>query len=1152
MSLRCQLSSGHNRYRRMANYQKSLAAPLACVSLLLITACGVGALPEEGEPSAPAAALGVEPAVEVEAPVEVAVVSAPEPVEPIEVVVVPMPEEESVEAIVVPTSVVEESVVAVPAPEAEESVEVVVVPAPEAEESVEVVVVPTPEVGEVIEVLTPEVVEPEEPVGGNRAPRIDGTPASSINVGDAFEFVPDSDDPDNDTLRFSIDNKPEWATFNSATGALTGVPAFTDVGRYDDVMLHVSDSVVDVELGVFSIAVTMDEVELAVASGDASVVSHHSQLEDALLSTLDSAVSLNDDAMNSIFNLTADGIAKEDGSSLTAIDWNPTHDAALLISEFGENSRLLVSNSTFVDGYEVLDSTMAVIGENSARYIVLGSNPMRTYRRNPQTLNEQMHQFLENSLAWLMDRGDLKAAPFNVVMAQMDQSYYFPDELGVREWIDERFDDQARYNERNACDGVALSSCITADTDLLIVSRHMNTDGQEQIVATAVANAMALGVPVLYMHWDGGRNSLSDALFPLFDVRYFRDNYWRKQGFSTYDPTDVNGTVSDEIAAVRRMATNFRNDAFVIDWDDCDDENCNANVSLNDQFWDGARFAESAMRQLDERKVNIFDIQGKYRFSKLLALLGDSYRGQTSFPMDRVATPTSEFLRAFYGDMAAYQYRSIVGVWSDLGNFARADYSHIVPTSRTVDHTSKRNFKSTGAYALPGQTVTVTRNDMSDVAVTVFVNSLRNGSTHMFANSGYKRPRVLQTQKLSLEPGETIQFTSHTGGPIHLGYDTNDLPVTVVFDNIGEHAYWRNAADNASFDQKLYANELDWAEIAAPSFEVHSTREKMVASMANDMFGDDSGTPQELVDAVMRYVHNFPHVLAGFQGPGIDVVDEIHQFAVDNGLGVSNLDIVKHMNADQATCGYGCSGNPYDAYWSFSPIGHGDIHELGHGLERGRFRFTGWPGHAITNFYSYYTKSQYFKDTGEDPSCQSLPFESHFNVLQDSFADADPAGYVKANLWNDIGWSDGTAMIIQLMMAAEDNGALMDGWHLLARMHIIEREYQKAIRNDTDWLALRAGIGMGQYERADAQAMSPEDWLLIVVSHATGFDHRAYFDVWAHTYSGVASAQVEAMSLPSMPLNYYVSSGDGFCEGQGFDGMKLPLDGGGYHWPADR
>ncbi|MCV5951156.1 hypothetical protein OFN94_40755, partial [Escherichia coli] len=80
---------------------------------------------------------------------------------------------------------------------------------------------------------------------------------------------------------------------------------------------------------------------------------------------------------------------------------------------------------------------------------------------------------------------------------------------------------------------------------------------------------------------------------------------------------------------------------------------------------------------------------------------------------------------------------------------------------------------------------------------------------------------------------------------------------------------------------------------------------------------------------------NYPHVLAGFQGRGIDEVPYIIQYAQNQGWEIANIDMVKHMNADQATCGYGCSGNPYDAYWAFSPLGHGDLHELGHGLEKG-------------------------------------------------------------------------------------------------------------------------------------------------------------------------------------------------------------------------
>ncbi|NMV43142.1 hypothetical protein HKB00_04505, partial [Vibrio parahaemolyticus] len=160
--------------------------------------------------------------------------------------------------------------------------------------------------------------------------------------------------------------------------------------------------------------------------------------------------------------------------------------------------------------------------------------------------------------------------------------------------------------------------------------------------------------------------------------------------------------------------------------------------------------------------------------------------------------------------------------------------------------------------------------------------------------------------------------------------------------------------------------------------------------------------------------HNYPHVLAGFQGPGIDEVPEIIQYAKNQGWEIANIDMVKHMNADQATCGYGCSGNPYDAYWSFSPLGHGDLHELGHGLEKGRFRFSGWEGHSTTNYYSYYSKSRFFQNTGKVSTCQSLDFKGQFELLQASRTQADPNAYMAAQ--NQTGWSWGARVYIQMMM----------------------------------------------------------------------------------------------------------------------------------------
>ena len=135
-------------------------------------------------------------------------------------------------------------------------------------------------------------------------------------------------------------------------------------------------------------------------------------------------------------------------------------------------------------------------------------------------------------------------------------------------------------------------------------------------------------------------------------------------------------------------------------------------------------------------------------------------------------------------------------------------------------------------------------------------------------------------------------------------------------------------------------------------------------------------------------------------------------------------------------------------------------------------------------------------------------------------------------------------MFIQMMMSAEDHGALEDGWHLLARLHIIEREFNRALASDdSHWLAKRASLGMSQYSRDDAQALLLNDWLLIAVSYATGFDHRDYFDLWALPYSTTASAQVAALGLPLTARNFYISSGTGYCRGEGFDGVSVALDG---------
>src|SRR5262245_29925611 len=69
------------------------------------------------------------------------------------------------------------------------------------------------------------------PSSTNQAPTISGTPATTATAGKAYTFTPTAKDADSaDKVTFTIANKPAWAAFDTATGALTGTPSAQDVG----------------------------------------------------------------------------------------------------------------------------------------------------------------------------------------------------------------------------------------------------------------------------------------------------------------------------------------------------------------------------------------------------------------------------------------------------------------------------------------------------------------------------------------------------------------------------------------------------------------------------------------------------------------------------------------------------------------------------------------------------------------------------------------------------------------------------------------------------------------------------------------------------------------------------------------------------------
>jgi len=96
---------------------------------------------------------------------------------------------------------------------------------------------------------------PSPPPPANSPPQISGTPPTALVEGQAYSFTPSASDPDGQTLTFSIQNRPGWANFSTATGRLAGTPPIGSAGTYANVVISVSDGQASASLAAFSITV---------------------------------------------------------------------------------------------------------------------------------------------------------------------------------------------------------------------------------------------------------------------------------------------------------------------------------------------------------------------------------------------------------------------------------------------------------------------------------------------------------------------------------------------------------------------------------------------------------------------------------------------------------------------------------------------------------------------------------------------------------------------------------------------------------------------------------------------------------------------------------------------------------------------------------
>ncbi|MBF0371730.1 MAG: chitobiase/beta-hexosaminidase C-terminal domain-containing protein [Magnetococcales bacterium] len=91
--------------------------------------------------------------------------------------------------------------------------------------------------------------------GVDDSPTISGSPETEAYEEEVYRFTPVGEDVDGDTLFFAIENQPEWASFNTANGSLTGRPMVENVGTTADIVISLTAGGETVYLDAFDLTV---------------------------------------------------------------------------------------------------------------------------------------------------------------------------------------------------------------------------------------------------------------------------------------------------------------------------------------------------------------------------------------------------------------------------------------------------------------------------------------------------------------------------------------------------------------------------------------------------------------------------------------------------------------------------------------------------------------------------------------------------------------------------------------------------------------------------------------------------------------------------------------------------------------------------------
>ncbi len=604
----------------------------------------------------------------------------------------------------------------------------------------------------------------------------------------------------------------------------------------------------------------------ALGSGNATGVTLPT-LRAAAQAHIDAQIQGYAEARRTLYGLNADG--STGAATLGPIDWDPTTNSSFFTKPGGFGSyAILPGNWRYSNSMAGSGSALGVVGQaagTQARYAAFGGNPMAVRG------NGAMDAFIKNTIAWLTPRS--KANNFKVVTAHLpgNITFWFPHEPKVRTWLTTQFpgvmiNGVAGSNATDdSCDGNKLDACLQG-ADLLVIGRQQGPEGAKyetpddyppaydgSTILTAVARAQSRGIPVLYFQHHPDANDLGERMQKYLGLEV-NTNYWAHEGAKGLAPANLPATLPAALQ-LQTLLQRLDQTSFIADWSQCNGTSgrvlCEygpdfAGLPQVNEIVEPAKAMRMRLRALDTQGLALF-AQSGYTLEKLLVLMGDKYREAVRYPMKK-ETAGIDFFRAYFSDMAAYINRPYSAIAPSLGNFSGGFAANTATLSRMINTTPPKTDQRdlmTGLYVMPGRTVTLTRSDASNSAITVGINMLRD-TTRLYnsanGDDGYNRPTMLASPRMPLVAGQHVTLTSPFGGPLFLfiGPDASATPVKVQIDGVITHPILRdgmNPTEIAAFKAELASTSTNWVGVSSEFLTIHSKRDYFKETLAD--YGSD-------------------------------------------------------------------------------------------------------------------------------------------------------------------------------------------------------------------------------------------------------------------------------------------------------------------------